>query len=209
MIRVVIVDDHRLVRDGLRRVFELATDLDVVDEAANGAEALDTIARTTPDVVSLDLSLPDIGGVELVRRLRDQHPHVRIVVLTMYPERPLAAHLFDLGIHAWLSKSASADAVIEAIRSVHEGVRVFPPSVDPRGGMRAGDAPGLPHLQLSPRELEVFLGLVEGRTPGDVANALDLSASTVSNHIASIRTKLGVETTGEILRYASRVGLIG
>lgn len=208
MIRVLIIDDHALVRDGLRRVFELLPDLRVVAEAATGAEAFAALERHTVDVATVDLSLPDIGGIELVRRLREKEPCLRIVVLSMYPEDQLASHLFELGAMAYLSKSRSSDEVIDAIRRVHAGERVYPPTVDPRREGYRATPPTQPHEHLTAREFQVFIALVEGLSPSEVAHRLEVSPSTVSNHLAAVRSKLGVETNGEILRYASRVGLI-
>ncbi len=208
MIRLLVVDDHALVRDGLRRVIELVPDMTVVAEAPDGATALERAAETNIDVVTLDLSLPDIGGIELVRRLREANPFLRIVVLTMYPEDQLASHLFELGVMAYLSKSRSSDELITAIRTVHGGERIYPASVDPRHERLQTHPQGEPHNQLSPREFQVFMGLIEGQTPSEIANTMDLSPSTVSNHIAAVKSKLGAASNGDILRYASRVGLL-
>lgn len=208
MIRVIVVDDHTIVREGVRRVLELHSDLRLVGEAADGASALACAASTPADVITVDLSLPDMGGAELVRRLRDEYPLLAVIVLTMYPEDQLASHLFELGVMAFLSKGRSSDELIAAIRTVHSGERIYPPSVDPRRPRAQADGQNAPHHRLSAREMQVFLGLIEGRTPSELAYELELSPSTISNHIASVRAKLGATSKGDILRYASRVGLL-
>lgn len=199
-LRVLLADDHAIIRDGIRRVIDTLDDMEVVGEASTGAEAIEVASNVEADAIVLDLSLPDVGGVELVRRFSRAHPTLAIVILTMYPEDQLARHLFKLGISAYLSKSRSSDELIDALRRVAVEPRVKP-------GVSEADEPKAPHQTLSPREYEVFLLLIEGRTVSEVSYALDLSLPTVSNHIAKIRAKLDVNSVGEIIRYAHRVGI--
>jgi DNA-binding NarL/FixJ family response regulator len=208
MIRLLLADDHAIIRDGVRRVLDTHTDLEVVGEAEDGASLLAMLDAGEPDVLVLDLSLPDIGGVELVRRLREERPHLPILVLTMYPEDQLALHLFELGVRAYLSKSRSSDELVSAIRAVHAGGEYVTATLERLRGAVKDRADVQPHQRLSTREYQVFLLLIQGKTVSEISHTLELNISTVSNHVAGIREKLGCASLGEILRYAHRAGLL-
>jgi DNA-binding NarL/FixJ family response regulator len=206
MIRVFLVDDHEIVREGLRKVLQAARDMQIVGEARNGREALQALeSETSIDVVVLDLSLPDVGGLEVLRRARQLRPMTQVLVLTMYAEEQYADRLRAMGAAAYLSKSQPAAEVLKAIRTAAGGRAATPEAPLPEG---PPSRPKAPHDTLSVREYQVFMLLLQGRAVGDIAAELNVTSSTVSNHLTGIRTKLGVRTVADIVRYAARERLI-
>ncbi len=208
MTRVIIADDHPIVRHGLRRLLGRQPDLEVVGEATDGAEVVDLLARCPTDVLVLDLSLPHLRGLELVHAIRERHPAVRILVFSVQPEDRLGLYLLEAGVAGYLCKDNGVEAVLEAVRVVARGQRFRTPAlVALETAARRADPATAPHDRLSPRERQVFDQLLTGATVGAIADELEISASTTSNHLARIREKLGVESNGEVLVYAARAGL--
>ncbi len=211
MIRVVLADDHAIVLGGLQRLLAETGDIEVVGTAADGRQALKLClgAGLAWDLLVLDLSLPRVGGQEVLRRVREALPEARVVVLSMYPEDQYAQQLRRDGAAAYVSKSSPPETLVDAIRAVMAHGS-WSHRETPKAGDESARAPAeaLPHRSLSSRELQVFNLLFEGQTVTDIAAQLDLHASTVSNHLRSIKTKLNVNTVAEIVRYAHRVGLI-
>lgn len=209
MIRVFLADDHAIVRDGLRRLLAETEDMELVGETGKGREVLDRAPGAPWDVLVLDLSFEDVGGIEVLRRLRKLSPKLPVIVLSMYPESQYAVRVLRMGASAYLSKGRSSTELIEAIRMAARGQRYVPPEVaDALVGAPAGHGVGAPHDRLSERELQVLMLLADGRAPGDVAAELNLSPSTVSTHLVHMRDKLGVRTNGELIRYAYHSGLL-
>lgn len=202
MIHVLIADDHEVVRRGLRELFAAAADVTVVAEVAHGRAVLDVLEKAHVDVLVLDLSLPRVSGIEVLRRTRERYPAVRVLVLSMYAEAQYASRLVQEGAAGYLSKDRSLDEVLDAVRVVARGQRLVPPAEAP-------ETTKLPHESLSSREYNVFLLILQGRTGSEIAAELDLSHSTVSTHLARVREKLGVRTNGEIVGYGHRNGLVG
>ncbi|MEZ4411063.1 MAG: response regulator transcription factor [Polyangiales bacterium] len=205
MIRAVLADDHAIVLGGLRRLLAETGDIEVVGVASDGRQALKLcLGELAWDVLVLDLSLPRVGGLEVLRRVRAARPDAKVVVLSMYPEEQYAPQLRRDGAAAYVSKSMPPETLVDAIRAVAAGepVTAAPPAA-PSG---APDA--LPHRSLSSRELQVFNLVFEGYSVTEIAAQLDLHASTVSNHLRAIKAKLEVNSVAEIVRYAHRVGLI-
>ena len=204
-IRVFLADDHAVVRIGLRQLIEQEPDLEVVGEAENGRQVLLADGKDRWDVLVLDLSLPRVGGIEVLRRLRESEPRLRIVVLSMYPEDEYARRLLAEGAAAYLSKDRPPEALLRAIRAVHAG-RPFP--ADAADDADSDEERGA-HARLSAREYQVFTLLFEGRTVSEIAAELDLRVSTVSNHLSKVKEKLGARTVGDVVAYAHRAGLVG
>lgn len=202
MIRIFIADDHPIVRQGLRELIERQPDMEVVGEAQDGHAVVNAEGRATWDVLLLDLSLPLLSGVEVVRRLRAERPSPRIVVLSMYPEEQYAPRLLAEGVSAYLSKSLSPHELIEALRAVAQR------DVYTRPSRARSEPPSLStlHKQLSTREHQVFMRITEGRTVTDIAAELRLTVSTVSTHVTHIKDKLKARSVGDIINYAHRVG---
>lgn len=205
-IRVFIADDHAIFRQGLRLLLERAPDLQVVGEAEDGRKVLQHPERASWDVLLLDLSLPKVSGIEVLRRLREELPSLAILILSMYPAVNHAVRLFQLGARAYLSKTHSASEVVDAIRTVAAGLEYH--SEETRSLLRNSTGAPAPHETLSAREYQVFLLLAQGRATLDIAAELNLTPSTISTHTMRIREKLGVQTLGDIIHYAFRVGLV-
>lgn len=209
MIRVILVDDHAIVRHGVRRLLDEQADMRVVAEVDDGAAVVDTVRATECDVLVLDLSLPHRGGLDILAELRETAPRLRVVVLSMYPEDQLALHLLRAGASAYLNKQRDPAELLAAIRRVAAGGRYLTETLaDLALVHRDGGGAGPPHHTLTARERQVFFLLIEGHGISEVAAELELSASTVSNHVAAIKEKLGAGSVCEIVRYASRVGLV-
>jgi DNA-binding NarL/FixJ family response regulator len=199
LIRVLLADDHEIVRDGLKRILAATTDLQVAGEAASGDEALALVRSNDYDVAMLDMSMPGLSGLDLIKRLRIEKPKLRILVLSMHGEQQYAARVLKAGASGYLNKDSAAELLVGAIRKIAAG------------GVHIGEAAAatllrsnekLPHEALSDREFEVLRFLVEGLGPTDIAGRLHLSVKTVSTHKTRILEKLGLGSTAELVRYA-------
>ena len=205
MISIFIADDHPIVRQGLRQLIERQPDMRVVGEADDGHAVVNAEGRATWDILLLDLSLPRLSGIEVVRRLRADPPCPRIVVLSMYPEDQYAQRMLEEGATAYLSKSLPPLEVIRAIRAVAAGESFG----KPRKARLEAPPPGEdPHKSLSAREHQIFMRLFQGRTVTEIAAELDLSVSTISTHVTNIKGKLRARSIGDIINYAHRVGVV-
>lgn len=209
MIRIFLADDHAIVRQGLRRLIEQQADMIVVGEAGDGRAVLLAEGRETWDLLILDLSLPKVNGMEVMQRLRAELPRLRIVVLSMYPEDQYGLRLIQQGAAAYLSKDLDATDLLQALRVVAAGGTYLSPGLTEQIRRSGPEGGRPPHTQLTAREHQVFTLLFQGRTVSEIAAELDLSASTVSNHVAKIKDKLGARSIGEIVSYAHRAGLVG
>ena len=207
-IRVFLADDHALVRLGLRQLLEREADVEVVGEAEDGRRVLQADGQDDWDVLVLDVSLPRVGGIEVLRRLRAERPRLRIIMLSMYPEDQYASRMVALGAAAYLAKDRRPDEVLAAIRAVHAG-RPWPTAAAAPAAPLDVSEDRAPHARLTAREYQVFTLLFQGSTVSEIAAELDLRASTVSNHVAHIKEKLGARSVAEIVGYAHRAGLVG
>jgi DNA-binding NarL/FixJ family response regulator len=206
MIRVFIADDHPIVRYGLRRLLEEQDDMSVVGEASTGRQVLQAEGRGEWDVLLLDLSLPQVGGIEVLRRLQLEVPRPRVVVVSAYPDEQYALHALREGAVAYVHKDEPPGSLLLAVRSAASGGTRVPESVlDQIREQRQR----LPHERLSPREYQTFMLLIQGHTVSEIAAQLDITASTVSNHVTHIKEKLKTRSLGETINYAHRVGLVG
>lgn len=206
MIRIFVADDHALVRDGLARIVELTGDMTVSGEAADARTTVLRCRETPPDVLVLDLSLPDGGGVEVIRQLHAELPELPIVVYSMYPEEQYGATMLRAGAAAYLSKTRATEELLTAVRRVAAGRRYVTDTIADR--LVSKDTDASPHEGLTERERQILQLLAEGLTTSDISNQLFVSQSTVSTHVKSIRDKLGVRTRSEVIHYAFRHGLI-
>lgn len=210
MIRVLLADDHAIVREGLRRLLAETGDIVVAGAAADGREALRLALDGGPgwDVLILDLSLPRVGGMEVLRRVRAARPDARVIVLSMYPEEQYALQLRRAGAAAYVSKAMAPESLLDAIRAVALRGTWSTPAVERRLGASPSGDDAPPHRSLSSREIQVFNLILEGQSVTDIAAQLDLHASTVSNHLRAIKTKLDARSVADIVRYAHHAGLI-
>lgn len=202
---VVLVDDHELIRQGLRRAFERTEDFTVVGEAASVAAALRLIDSATPDVAILDVRLPDGSGLDAVRQVRERHPGMGIVVLTMYAGDEQLFGALEAGASAFVPKDAPAEDVVAAARHASVSPRAFTAS-DLAGAMQRRLSPSGP--QLSPREREVLRLLAEGLGVAAISKQLYISESTTKTHISKVYEKLGAANRAQALMTAMRLGLI-
>lgn len=206
-IRVLLVDDHTVVRRGLRLAFELEPDLRVVGEAANGQEAVARVAELRPDVVVMDLLMPVMNGVEATRAIRRGYPEVEVVALTSVLEDRLVIDVVEAGAAGYLLKETRPDELFEAVRAAARGeVRLDPRAQqrlvrEVRGG---GEAQGA----LTDRELEVLKRLAAGATNKAIAQQLDIAEATVKSHVSSVLSKLGLKSRTQAALYALREGLV-
>ncbi|MBL8602981.1 MAG: response regulator transcription factor [Myxococcales bacterium] len=207
-IRVFLADDHAIVRQGLRQLLETAGDFLVVGEAVDGRAVLNAPDKDSWDVLVLDLSLPRVSGVEVMRRLHESQPGLRVVVLSMYPEDQYGLRMLKEGAAAYLGKTEPPETIIDTIRRVAAGEVVRTEAVHRAEEAARSRSERAPHETLSAREYQVFMLIAQGRTVADIAAELNLSGSTVSNHLAHVREKLRAQSNGEIVRYAYRAGLI-
>lgn len=202
--RVFLVDDHAVLRAGIRRLLEDEADFEVTGEAAGGVEFLNKLDATECDVVVLDLSMPGRSGFEVLQEVKKRRPDIKVLVLSVYPESQYAASILHAGASGYLGKGRSSDELLAAIRRVARGEQLVPASAEAQ--LRAGVA--APHETLSDRETEVFRRLAEGVSPTDIALEMGLSHSTVSTYVSRIKDKLNVTSLGEIVQYAYRHRLV-
>jgi len=209
MIRIAIVDDHALVRAGLRQFFADQVDLCVTAEAASGREALDIVRKGEVDVVLLDIGMPDVSGVDALAAIRARAPDLPVPILSGYAEAHYATTLLRLGASGYLNKDCDPEDIVRAVRTVARGRKFITPAVaeqlaDSLGG--AGERP--PHEQLSERELQVFLRLAQGQTIGHLADSLCLSVKTVSTYRGRVMEKMHLASNSDLTYYALKNGLI-
>lgn len=204
-IRVLIVEDQRIVREGVIALLEDEDEIEIAGEAADGQEAIELYARLQPDVVLMDLQMPVLDGPEATRRIREQAPDARILVLTTYATDEFIFKALRAGARGYLLKDASADDLIAAIRAIHEGRTLLAPAVAER--LVAGVSAGTPE-PLTPRELEVLTLMGQGRSNNEIAEVLVIAPRTVKVHVQNILSKLGAGNRTEAVSIAVRQKLI-
>lgn len=210
MISVLVADDHGIVREGLARLLGAEPEIRVCASAADGREVLEQTARERPDIVILDISMPVMGGLETLERLRAAHPEVKAILLSVHGEPSFIQSAVALGAEGYVLKNGPVSELLEAIRSVMRGGRYFSPPVAREivDQLRApGRAQG-PFAALSSRERQVLQLIAEGLSAKEVAARLSISAKTVEAHRTSMMRKLGLRKATELVRYALRHGLI-
>ncbi|MFT4191261.1 MAG: response regulator transcription factor [Comamonas sp.] len=210
MINVAIVDDHALVRTGLRQFLSEETDLRVLAEAASGREAIDLV-RLQPDldVLVLDLSMPGQSGLDALAMIRAKAPDLAILILSGFPEEHYAMNLIRQGASGYLNKECDPAEIVRAIRTVAQGRRYITPSVAELLAEQLNRKDSGPlHEQLSEREFQVFLRLAQGDTVGQIADALSLSVKTVSTYRTRLMEKLALQSNSDLTYYALKNGLI-
>jgi two-component system invasion response regulator UvrY len=208
MIRVMLVDDHAVVRTGFRLLLETAADVRVVAEADCGETACANFDEVAPDVVVLDLSMPGIGGLETLKRLRARNRDARLLALSAHDDSIHARRALNQGALGFLSKRTAPETLLEAVRTVAAGRRYIDPQLAQNIALDEMGGAGSPIEKLSGREFEVFLRLANGEDVQRIATALSLSASTVGTHLYNVKQKLGVTNQAELTLLAVRAGLI-
>ena len=211
MISIIVADDHGIVREGLRRLLESEPDFKVSAEAANGREVLRQVAATEPDVVVLDITMPDLGGLETLERIRSKHKRTKVVLLSVHSDSPFIQSAVALGADGYVLKNGPATEIVTAIREVMNGGSYFSPAVareiveQLRSPQTKSEGP---YSLLSNRELEVLRLIADGLSAKEVAVELSISTKTVEAHRTSLMRKVNVRKATELVRYALRHGLI-
>ncbi|AMO25645.1 response regulator [Ramlibacter tataouinensis] len=209
MVKVAIVDDHAIVRAGLRQFLSEMVDLRVVGEAASGREAIDLVRNTEIDVLIMDLSMPGQSGIDALAMIRAKAPDVGILILSGYPEEQYAVNLIRQGASGYLNKECEPLEIVNAIRTIALGRRYISPSVAELIAQQLNRKEGsAAHDLLSEREFQVFLKLAKGETAGEIANALSLSVKTVSTYRTRLMEKMGLTSNSDLTYYALKNKLI-
>lgn len=208
MIRVLVVDDHPVVRAGYQRLLDQAGDIRVVAEAGDAREGAAAWAQFEPDVTVADLSMPGGGGLELLRRVRARAPAARLLVFSMHDTQPMVRRAFEAGACGYLTKASAPESLVDAVRALAAGRLYLAPGLPPAWLQRQGEGEGTLLASLSAREFEVFRLLALGRSAGECAAELGLSAKTVANHQSLIREKLGLANAAALAHLALRLGVI-
>lgn len=210
-IRVLVADDHTIVREGIVSLLRDSGRCEVVAEAANGVEAVEKALATRPDVALIDITMPRLNGMEVVRRIRTELPATRVLVLTVHDDEEYVLPIVRAGATGYLLKNAAATELVEAVQTLHGGKAYFGPEAA-RVMAEQLQNPGAeqvnPYQRLTPREREVFHLVVEGKASKEVSRLLGISVKTAENHRARLMEKLDVHNTAELVKYAARKGLL-
>lgn len=207
-IRIMLVDDHVVVRSGLRRLLEQKPGFSVVAEAENGEQAYQEFSDHRPDVVVMDVSMPGMGGLEALRRILTRHPNARIVIYSMHENAAFATQALQSGARAYVAKSGPSDELVQAVIEAARGKGYLSPSVAQRIALNTLAGEDDPFKRLSAREFEVFRLLAEGGNVDGIAEMLKISQKTVANYQTLLKQKLGVASPVDLVRLAIRHGVI-
>jgi len=212
-IRVLVVDDHTIVRDGIRALLATVADIEVVGEAANGREALEKTRELTPDVVLMDIAMPIMDGLETTRRIHKEFPQTKVLVLTQYDEEEYIFSIIEAGAQGFITKMAASSELASGIRAVHHGNSFLSPVAAKafvEDYQRVAPVRGRndPYQQLTGREREVLKLIGEGYTTKEIARMLVLSPKTVEGHKTNLMAKLDIHNKTELIKYAIRKGIV-
>lgn len=208
MISLIIADDHAIVRHGLKQILALAPDITVLGEAGGGHELQDILAKTPCDLVLLDMNMPGLAGVDLIKWIRAKYPELSILVLSMHVEGQIASRALKAGARGYLTKDSEPEILVEAIRKVSAGGKFIDAALIETLVFDHDSKSIAPHETLSERELQVFRMLSSGRTISEIASELFLSIKTVSTHKVRLMRKMNLQTSTDLVRYAIRHQLI-
>ncbi len=208
-IRVLLVDDHAIMRDGISALLDLQDDIEIVGEASEGKEAIEKARELVPDVVVMDISMPEMDGLEATRRIKRKNPSVKVLVLTQHDNREYILATIRSGSDGYLPKRALGSELVTAIRAVHQGHSFLYPAA---AGALIEDyrrhVEKEPYDSLTEREREIFRLVAEGHTSREIADTLFITLKTVHNHRAKIMIKLNIHNRSELIKYAIRKGLV-
>ncbi|MGH9640360.1 MAG: response regulator [Bryobacteraceae bacterium] len=206
-IKILLADDHTIVRQGLKLILSAQPDLEIAGEAANGREAVEMAQKLQPDVVLMDVAMPELGGIEATRRMVTANPRIRVLVLSMHKEAVYVREILKAGARGYILKDAVDTELLNAVRSVARGDGYISPAVS--GALLSDYRQNVtdPADLLSNREREVLRLIAEGKTNKEIASRLNLSVYTVDSHRGKIMEKLNLHSTGELVRFAIKHGL--
>jgi two-component system invasion response regulator UvrY len=210
LIRVLLADDHSIVRAGLRRLVEDAGDMAVVAEASDGREAINKVQESLPDVAVIDLSMPGMDGLEVVGRLRSRHPKLPVLILTMHEEEQYVIRAIGVGAKGYVTKRSAAEQLLKAIRKVHAGGHILSESASEALAARMAKGAGArsPLDTLSTREIQVLRGLALGKSNREIAETYHVSTKTVDTYRARLLKKLNLKNNAELTRFAIQNGIV-
>ena len=207
-IRVLLADDHAILRKGVRMLINSQPDMEVVGEAKTGREAVDEARKLTPDIVVMDVSMPELNGIEGTRQICDELTHTRVIGLSMHKDSVYVREILRAGARGYLLKDSDDDDLLRAIRAVARGEAFLSPAISDAVLVDYRKHVSNPVDLLTSREREVLTLIADGKTNKEIANALNLSVYTVESHRGSVMEKLNLHNTGDIVRFALRNGLI-
>ena len=209
MTRIVVADDHAIVREGLKQILASQPDFEIVAEASDGHEVMKRVRELDFDVLLLDMSMPGKSGVELIKQVKAEKPRLRVLVLTMHEEHQYAVRAIRAGASGYLTKEGASAQLVTALRKVASGGAYISAEVAEQLALNAmPDSQGPLHGTLSDREFQVFRMIAEGKSVSEIAERLSLSVKTVSTHKSNVLQKMNMTTTGELIRYALENNLV-
>ncbi len=208
-VRIFLADDHSLVRSGIRALLEQMQGVGVVGEAANGRDAFHMIGELRPDIALVNISMPELNGVELLRQIASAHPRTRVIIVSLHSDEEYVRRAFALGAAGYIVKSAAREELELAIRAVARGDVWLDPSISKAvvDALVRGQPPPEPFELLTPRQREVLQLVAEGRSSKEIADELELSVKTVETHRAQLMRRLGVDSVAGLVRAAIRLGI--
>jgi two-component system invasion response regulator UvrY len=207
--KLLVVDDHAVVRRGLKQIISELPEVNIIDEAANGAEAIKLVRKNVYDLVLLDISMPDKSGLEVLKILKAEYPELKLLMLSVYPEDQYAMRVLKAGAAGYLTKESAPDELQKAIKKVVGGGKYVSPSLAEKlAETISGEGKVLPHDSLSDREYQVMVMIATGKTVTEIADKLSLSVKTISTYRTRILEKMNFKSNAELIRYAIRNGLV-
>lgn len=208
MIRIAIADDHAIVRGGLKQIVATTTDIEVAGEATQAGEVLALLRGTSVDLLLLDMKMPGLSGVDLIRRVGEEQPSLPILVLSMHNEAQIVARALKAGARGYVTKDSEPETLLQGIRKLAAGGRFIDPALVDAMVFDTPDGASLPHERLSGRELQILKLVAAGEPLGDIAEQLHLSPKTVSTHKMRLMQKLRIANNADLIRYATQHGLM-
>jgi two-component system invasion response regulator UvrY len=206
-VTVLLVDDHAVVREGYRRLLERQGDIVVIGEAADAAEAHAMFRKLAPQIVVMDITLPGLSGIEVMRRMLDQEPETRVLIFSMHEEAIFARRALQAGAFGYVTKASAPGVLVEAVHTIAGGKKYLSAAVAQALALRADALDSAASNGLSAREFEVLRQLVQGHSINDIARSMGINPKTVSNHQSVIRQKLGADSAVQLLSIAKKLGL--